>query len=251
MNVTAGLFLGWTLFEAGKLVESADALATTRRLASGLTLGAFAEATIMMTECRVFAHQGDLDRGLRVAEEMLELAQRSHNVDPVWLLVMGEIQGLCGHWQEASAAFESSLTVVRESGVSVNQEARILLHLARAQLGLGQGSQAVATAKEAIAVARTRGARHHEAYAHIVHADSLLATTGIERLDEIEQAHSHAEQLIAETGAALIAPNLCESRAALARLRGDDTAHQHHLREAHRLYTEMGAMGQRSEWGGS
>ena len=117
------------------------------------------------------------------------------------------------------------------------------MHLARAQLGLGQASQAIATAEEAIAVARSRVARHHEAHAHIVYADALLATTGIERLDEIEQAHSHAEQLIAETGAALIAPNLCESRAALARLHGDDNTHQHHLREAHRLYTEMCATG--------
>ena len=33
VNVTAGFILAWTLFESGKLVESADALATTRRLA--------------------------------------------------------------------------------------------------------------------------------------------------------------------------------------------------------------------------
>ncbi len=243
LKVTARVFLAWTFFEGGKLVKSADALATTRRLASGLTLGVLAEATIRMTECRVVAHQGDLERGLHMATEMVEVAQRSHNLDPAWVLVLGEIQSLCGHWQEASAALESSLTVARESGLSLNLEARILVHLARAQLGLGQGSQAVATAEEAIAVARTRGARHHEAYAYIVHADALLATTGIERLDLIEQAHSHAEQLIAETEAALIAPNLCESRGSLARLHGDDTAHRHHLREAHRLYTEMGAMG--------
>ena len=118
-----------------------------------------------------------------------------------------------------------------------------LVQHARAQLGLGQASQAIATAEEAIAVARSRVARHHEAHAHIVYANALLATTGIERLDEIEQAHSQAEQLIAETGAALIAPNLCESRATLARLHGDENTHQHHLREAHRLYTEMCATG--------
>ena len=240
VNVTAGFFLAWALFEGGKLVESADALATTRRLASGLTFNNFAEIMIMKTECSVFAQQGDLDRALRVAEEMGE--RRVHD-DRLATLSMGEIQGLCGHWEEASAALESALNAARESGNMRNREALMLVHLVRAQLALGQGNQAVATAEEAIAVARTRGARHHEAYAHIVHADALLATSGIERLDEIEQAHSHAEQLIAETEAALIAPNLCESRAELARLRGDDPGCEREFRKGHRLYTEMGAVG--------
>ena len=81
VNVAAWIFLAWTLFEGGKLVESADALASSRRLASGVTLGALSEAVTLMTECRVFAHQGDLGRGLHVAGEMVELAERSRNAD--------------------------------------------------------------------------------------------------------------------------------------------------------------------------
>jgi hypothetical protein len=36
---------------------------------------------------------------------------------------------------------------------------------------------------------------------------------------------------------------LSKGRARLARIRGDDGACDHYLREAHRLYTEMGATG--------
>ena len=38
-------------------------------------------------------------------------------------------------------------------------------------------------------------------------------------------------------------PQVHEERAELARLRGDDATRERELREAHRLYTEMGATG--------
>ncbi len=53
----------------------------------------------------------------------------------------------------------------------------------------------------------------------------------------------HAEQLVAETGARLHAPDIHLVRAELARLRNDDELHTADLREAHRLFTEMDATG--------
>ncbi len=41
----------------------------------------------------------------------------------------------------------------------------------------------------------------------------------------------------------MLSPFILEERARLASLRGDPGAHQRELREAHRLYTEMGATG--------
>ncbi len=38
-------------------------------------------------------------------------------------------------------------------------------------------------------------------------------------------------------------PQVCEQRAELARLRGDEAAGTRELREAHRLFTEIGATG--------
>jgi hypothetical protein len=67
---------------------------------------------------------------------------------------------------------------------------------------------ALETAEEALAVARRRGARHHEALAQIVRADVLLTTAGASRREEIESALLAAASLIEETGAALYEPDL-------------------------------------------
>ena len=46
-----------------------------------------------------------------------------------------------------------------------------------------------------------------------------------------------------ETGARGLAPQILEVRARLAGIRGDDIEAERGLREAHRLYTEIGATG--------
>ena len=50
-----------------------------------------------------------------------------------------------------------------------------------------------------------------------------------------------AEERIHRSGAVLFQPRIHEQRAALARLTGDERAWEQALREAHRLFTEMGA----------
>ena len=64
-----------------------------------------------------------------------------------------------------------------------------------------------------------------------------------ENPDRIEGTLSRASELIAETGARSHEPQVHELRAWLASACGDDTARKRELREAHRLYTEMGATG--------
>ena len=59
----------------------------------------------------------------------------------------------------------------------------------------------------------------------------------------IEEALNGAEQLIVHTGAISYRPLVLLERAELARLAGDVTARQHVLREAHRLFTAIGATG--------
>lgn len=54
---------------------------------------------------------------------------------------------------------------------------------------------------------------------------------------------ARARTLIGETGGRSLLPLVHEEEAALAALDGDDSAREGHLREAHRLYTEMGATG--------
>ncbi len=61
--------------------------------------------------------------------------------------------------------------------------------------------------------------------------------------DEIEAQLRRAKATIERYGHALMTPFLSEESAHLARLLGDDEGCERHFREAHRLYTEMGALG--------
>jgi hypothetical protein len=62
-------------------------------------------------------------------------------------------------------------------------------------------------------------------------------------VETIEASLSRAEDLVRETGARLLLPSLYEERAGLARALQRPSDAERHLREAHRLYTEMGATG--------
>jgi hypothetical protein len=69
----------------------------------------------------------------------------------------------------------------------------------------------------------------------------LLRTEGIRAADRIEEALSEVWRLSEEGGAAVWYPHLRVERAALARLRGAGAARERELREAQRLFVEMGA----------
>jgi len=69
----------------------------------------------------------------------------------------------------------------------------------------------------------------------------LRRADGAPARDAIAAALARAEALITQTAAELYAPELHRERAALAKLLGDSAAHARELREALRLYAEMGA----------
>jgi len=71
----------------------------------------------------------------------------------------------------------------------------------------------------------------------------LRGADGLAAQQEIEAALDRALELIEETDSRVFVPQVHEERAALAQLLGDDATRQRELREAHRLYTEMGATG--------
>ena len=60
---------------------------------------------------------------------------------------------------------------------------------------------------------------------------------------EIDEALDAADSLLAFTRAATGAPRIAEARAERAGALSEAEERAHHLREAHRLYTEMGATG--------
>jgi len=57
----------------------------------------------------------------------------------------------------------------------------------------------------------------------------------------VAAALDEAGALVEETGARAYEPFVGAERAALAGLRGEEAVRQRELREAHRLFTEMGA----------
>ena len=95
--------------------------------------------------------------------------------------------------------------------------------------------------EEAVSEARRLGDKGSELCASVAKTRIMLALG--EDDDEIEATLSRASELIAETGGRSYEPQVRELRARLTQARGDATAASGELREAQRLYHEMGATG--------
>jgi len=80
-----------------------------------------------------------------------------------------------------------------------------------------------------------------EAWAHGVVAHAHLRRDGLAARDAAEAALASATQLIERTGARTLAPALCEWRAELAAVLGDEATSDQLLRQAEQGYEEIGA----------
>ncbi len=154
---------------------------------------------------------------------------------------LGGLKVLEGQWHEAVETLEGTLALAREKRIFLYEEASMMADLAEAYAGLGDAGRARATASEAVAVGHRRRARLHECLANLALARVLQQTEGVGARREIAAALDAARALVEEMGARTLEPFIHVERAALARLGGDARAHQHELRAAHRLFTEMGA----------
>jgi hypothetical protein len=126
-------------------------------------------------------------------------------------------------------------------------EARLLAGMAVAWLGLGDGAKALALADEATAVSRRLGTRFWEFAALLSRVAALRETQGAEAASEIEAALTEAAAWIEMSGAKSYEPFLQLEYAELARLTGDEASRDRALREAHRLFVEIGATARAKE----
>ncbi len=112
-------------------------------------------------------------------------------------------------------------------------------------LGVRQSDRAQDECSRAIAIARRNGTPLYECDAQLVLARVLLreGASEPEAARQIGAALERAAELIDQTGGESRRPRLEELRAELAHARGDAATRERYLREAHRLYTEMGATG--------
>jgi adenylate cyclase len=113
--------------------------------------------------------------------------------------------------------------------------------LAQALLGTGDLAAAQSAAEQAIALCRRSLRANFEAMAHGVLARALLRRDGSAARDAAESAFTTAAALIERTGAKTIAPALCEWRAELAAVLGDDAERLRLLHEAQRIHAAIGA----------
>jgi class 3 adenylate cyclase/tetratricopeptide (TPR) repeat protein len=188
---------------------------------------------------------GDVAGAFRYARSVLENAEKtgSRLAAVPGHRTLGNAHLAAGSPDEAVHALETSLRISRDEDVQRIEQPLILASLADAYLGRSEIERALATASEAIEVSRRLGTRWKEIPAQLSKARALRMRGDEDAAEGATTARREAEELVKETGARVYLPLLSEERAALAALLGDAAARERHLREAHRLYTEIGATG--------
>jgi hypothetical protein len=185
---------------------------------------------------------GEAVPALAHGREAVDYAERTGNqVGRILAYVsLGIANVLNGAWRDALEVLGTALTIGRERRLSL-EEGSVLAVMAAAHLGLGDRARALTLAEEAIAVCRRRGTRLWEFSALLTRIRALRETLGLQATRDIETAIVEADAWLEMSGAKSYQPFLHVERAELARLNGDDTACQRELREAHRLFLEIGA----------
>jgi class 3 adenylate cyclase/tetratricopeptide (TPR) repeat protein len=115
--------------------------------------------------------------------------------------------------------------------------------LAEAYALAGQPERALETAERALALVRAFRMPAFIALTLTLRARVLRIAQGAEARNAIDAALSEAEALVETTGIRAWQPFLHVERAELAGLLGDAAARERELREAYRLFSEMGAAG--------
>jgi tetratricopeptide (TPR) repeat protein len=159
------------------------------------------------------------------------------------LAYLGDALRLEQRYQEAVEAYEKALGLIRTNRVGVTWELEILSGQAGAFSALGEHGKAMAQVRSAVEESVRGGNGYAEGIARLTLARVLLAAGDPDLHEEVEKAVGRAEALCQETGMRVHLPPLLEVRAALAQRRGNPQEARRNLREAHRLYTEMGATG--------
>src|SRR5262245_16206100 len=222
--------------DGAEVIERAIEIVRRRRDAeAGAYAHSFASA--------VCALRGDDGAALRQGRQAVEMAEASGGplFRAVALAHLAWAHEVAGQWAEASEVAESALAIIRTRRVGLVGEGDSLAVLALAHLGSGAPARALEAAEEAIARTRERGIRVHEIRTLLARAHVLLETEGAPARSRIEADLRDAAAVIEATEARVFTPQVHVARAALFRVLGDEATRQRELREAHRLFIEMGA----------
>jgi class 3 adenylate cyclase len=217
------------------MVEASRAVQTAREEGDHEVFG----GGVGVWSARVFWLAGRLDDSLAHARLTIEVGQRSSTGAVGAYACVGAVLIERREWAEALRVVETGLAL---AGGAAHRHGSLTL-LAKARLELGDAEAARALAAEGVAIAAAKRYRVREAEAHCALAQILLRTQGLAEHEAIEAELARADAIIEETGARAYAPFVLVERAALARTLGDKAGHERLLREAQRLWLEMGAIG--------
>ena len=175
----------------------------------------------------------------------LDIAERLDNEfsRAMGYFAIGTIHLIDAHPIAAREALLTSAAIIRGRHTSVEFLPQVLAVLAEAHLVLGERTEALAAAREAVDRGRMGGARYAEAHAHLALAQILLTSEGDIPRALIETALDRAEELVAWIEGLSLSPRVLELRGRLSAALGDDLAATRSFGKALELYHSIGAAG--------
>ena len=182
-----------------------------------------------------------VERGRRALEAAEKLDNEASRTFAYVVLGYGHLLG--EQPLAAREALRSSIKISQDHRTGRQMLPLTLATLSEAHLALGERTEALATAQEAIRLGSAGGCHYYEAQAQLALSAALLATDGPIPRAEIESALARAEFLVESIAARALSPQILEKRGRLAAVLGDATTSGHLLREALDLYRNIGAVG--------
>ena len=188
---------------------------------------------------------GDPERATIDAQKAVEIAERiSDAFSRTWSWsFMGRAAVMGGEWGQALHAIQRAQAISSERRTAADAEGWCLVCLAEAYLGLGDNDRAADLARDGVNLVRGREQTAAEIAANVVLARVLLAVHDPGAHDEIHAALTRARELVDNTGAHGHEPTIHTELAELAHQHGDEAGRERELREAHHLFTQIGATG--------
>jgi adenylate cyclase len=239
----AGTNRAMIIAESGRLAEAAREIERIRRIAL--------EARDVTYVCiadhcrgRLAIFRGAPREALVHAHASLELAERldAPGVRASARLFIGNAHLLEGNYDEAIAAIREAKSIATPEMIGPNQYLMVLARLAEACLGKDDRERALELSAEAVRRAEG-GRRLGSVEAYQARARVLIATSAQRDADEIVRLLDRAAEIADRCGATVYEPPIREIRAALARAIARPQEAERELREALRIYDEMGASG--------
>jgi class 3 adenylate cyclase/tetratricopeptide (TPR) repeat protein len=235
---------GLMLTRLGELEHARDQLEHGQRLAQQHGAGETVGWSHSMSVYRAY-FVGRPNDALAHAQQELVIAERigdSFSRAHAWLY-QGLAQTMRSEWRAATESLQQSMRIAHDRRTTLEMDGLRLSLLAESHLGLGDAERAHALAVEGLDLARARGNLWTETHASLALARVMLRSAGTAARDQIAAALNRALELVHTTSAKAFEPMVHVELAELARQTGDEAARRRELREAHRLFNDIGATG--------